>query len=66
MGTPLSRFVTEDEILPILEKSLLWFKENGLPKERFGKTVDRLGFDALEAAVFGDDILGRKAEILAK
>ena len=66
MGTPLSRLVREEEILPILEKSMLWFKENGLPKERFGMTIDRVGMDKLEAALFSDDLLLRKEEILAK
>ncbi len=66
MGTPLSRFVTEDEVLPILEKTMLWFKENGKEKERLGLTIDRLGMENLEKALFTDDILTRKAEILAK
>ncbi len=65
MGTPLSRLVSEDEIFPILEKTMLWFKENGLPKERLGKAIDRIGADKLEAALMGNDLLNRKAEILA-
>ena len=66
MGTPLSRLVHENEVLPILEKSMLWFKENGLPKERFGKTIDRLGFENAEKEILGDEILNRKDEILSK
>ena len=65
MGTPLSRRVSEEEILPILEKCMLWFRENGYAKERFGLAIDRVGFDAFEAAVLGDDLLARKDEILA-
>ena len=65
MGTPLSRRVGEEEILPILEKCMLWFRENGYAKERFGLAIDRVGFDAFEAAVLGDDLLARKDEILA-
>lgn len=64
MGTPLSRYVTEDEILPILEKSLLWFRENAYSKERFGLAIDRIGIDKLEAALFGDELIDRKDEIL--
>jgi len=52
MGTPLSRLVSEDEIIPILEKSLLWFKENANAKERFGLCIDRLGIESLEKAIF--------------
>lgn len=66
MGSLLSRFVSEEEILPLIEKAILWFRENGLPKERFGKTVDRVGIGALEAALFSDDIIKRKEDILAK
>ncbi len=65
MGTPLSRMVTADEVLPLLEKTLLWYRENGYQKERLGKTVDRLGVEALEAALWGDDLPARRAEILA-
>ena len=65
MGTPLSRLVTEDEILPILEKTLLWFRENAYAKERLGMAVDRIGADKLEAELFSDDILARKDAILA-
>ena len=66
MGSPLSRPVHKDEVLPILEKSMLWFKENALPKERFGKAIDRVGFDKAEAEILGDGILTRKDEILSK
>jgi len=66
MGTPLSRLVSEDEVLSILEKTLLWFKENADPKERFGLAIDRIGIEKFENAVFSDDILKRKNEILTK
>ena len=66
MGTPLSRYVTEDELMPIVEKTILWYRENALPKERLGKTVDRLGIEAAEAAILTDAILERREEILAR
>ncbi len=65
MGTPLSKFVTADEVYPLLEKTILWFKENGYQKERLGAAIDRVGVDALEKALFSDDLLKRKDEILA-
>ena len=64
-GTPLSRLVTEEEILPILEKTLLWFRENAYAKERLGMAVERLGAAVLEEALFSDAILSRKEEILS-
>ena len=43
MGTKLSRLVTYNEIFPLLEKTMLWFKENADGKERLGMVIDRLG-----------------------
>lgn len=65
MGTPLSRFVTEEEIFPILEKTMLWFRENGCAKERLGSAIDRLGVEKLEEALWSDDLLARRDEILS-
>lgn len=66
MGTPLPRLVEEEEILPILEKTMLWFKENAYAKERLGLAIDRIGEDKLEQALFSDELLQRKDEILAR
>lgn len=65
MGTPLSRCFKPQEAGDIIEKTLLWYRENGYVKERLGKAIDRIGMEAFEAAVFSDDLLERKAEILA-
>ncbi|MBP3705339.1 MAG: (4Fe-4S)-binding protein [Clostridia bacterium] len=65
MGTPLTRLVSREEIAPLLEKTMLWFKENAYQKERLGKAIDRLGLEKFEADVFSDDLLNRKDEILA-
>jgi dissimilatory sulfite reductase (desulfoviridin) alpha/beta subunit len=66
MGTPLSGTYRTEEIPDIIEKVILWYKENGYAKERLGATVDRLGTDALEAALATNDLINRKSEILAK
>ena len=66
MGTPLSGTYRTEEIPDIIEKVILWYKENGYAKERLGATVDRLGIDALEAALATNDLINRKSEILAK
>lgn len=65
MGTPLSKWVKEEEIYPLMEKTMLWFKDNAYQKERLGAAIDRVGVDQLEAALFSDDLLQRKEEILA-
>ncbi|MBE5766294.1 MAG: (4Fe-4S)-binding protein [Clostridiales bacterium] len=64
-GTRLSRMVDGNEIEPLVEKTMLWFRENAYKKERLGKAIDRLGVDALEKALWSDDLLARKDEILA-
>ena len=66
MGTPLSRLVAEDEVMPLIEKTILWFRENAYAKERLGAAIDRVGVEAFEAAVFSDDLISRRDEILSK
>ena len=51
MGTLLSSLYTVEEVPDVIEKIMLWYKENGNPKERLGATVDRLGIESLEAAL---------------
>ena len=65
MGTLLSGFCTEEEIPVIIEKVMLWYKENGFAKERLGAAIDRIGVESLEAALASDDLLNRREEILA-
>ena len=66
MGTLLNTVYSADEIPTVIEKVMLWYKENGYVKERLGATVDRIGTDALEAALATNELLDRKEEILAK
>lgn len=54
MGTKLSRLIEKDEIFPILEKTMVWYKENADGKERLGKIIDRMGIEALESYLFSD------------
>lgn len=64
-GTEFPRLVREEEIFPLLEKSLLWFRENAYAKERFGMAIDRIGAEKFFEAISGDDLLKRRDEILA-
>ena len=66
MGTLLNSVYSADEVPSVIEKVMLWYKENGYVKERLGATVDRIGTDALEAAIATDDLIKRKDDILAK
>lgn len=65
VGTPLAGVYACEEIPAVIERVLLWYKENGRAKERLGAAIDRLGMDALEAALASDDLLNRKEEILS-
>ena len=65
MGSAFPRLVEKDEILPLLEKAMLWFRENAYQKERLGAAIDRIGEDALFAALESNDLLDRKDEILS-
>ena len=66
MGTLLNSVYSADEVPSVIEKVMLWYKENGYVKERLGATVDRIGTDAFEAAIATDDLITRKDDILAK
>ena len=66
MGTLLRGIYSADEIPTVIEKVMLWYKENGYVKERLGAAIDRLGTDMLETAISTNDLIERKKEILAK
>ena len=64
-GRPLGKlFTTEEEVLSIVEKTILCYKEKGNPGERFADTIARLGFENVEREILSDDILARKEAIL--
>ena len=64
-GKPLGKLFTDrEEVLSVIEKTILFYKENGLPGERFADTIARLGFENVEKEILSDDILSRKDEIL--
>ena len=45
LGKLVASFVSEEEGLDIIEKSLDLYRLHGVPKERFGDTIQRIGFD---------------------
>ena len=51
-GQPLSKiFISEEEVLDTIEKIILFYKENGLEKERFADTIARIGFEEVERQI---------------
>ena len=65
MGTRLSRYYEREELEEIVAKVILWYRENAFQKERLGAAIDRVGLEAFEKALEGDDLLKRKDEIIA-
>lgn len=64
-GRALSKIFTDrDEALDVIEKAILLFREQGRTGERFAKTIERLGFENVEAQLLSGDLLARKQEIL--
>lgn len=54
MGKPLSKiFTSEEEVMDVLEKTLILFRDEGIKGERFADTVNRLGFDYVEKKLIG-------------
>ena len=66
-GTPINKiFTNKEEVLDLLEKTILYYKENGQKGERLATMVDRIGIEEVERALLGDALLRRKEEILSK
>ncbi|MCI8632810.1 MAG: FAD-dependent oxidoreductase [Lachnospiraceae bacterium] len=65
-GRPLEKiFTSEDEVLDVIEKAILLFREQGNTGERFSDTIARLGFENVQEQLLGDELLSRKEENLA-
>ena len=64
-GRALGRIFTDkEEAMSVIEKTILLFREQGKTGERFAKTIERLGFENVEAQLLSDDLLQRKQQIL--
>ena len=64
-GQALSRvFTSEEEMLNIVEKAILLFREQGEKGERFADTIARIGFENVEKQLLSDELLARKQQII--
>ncbi len=57
-------FTSKEEVMKVVEKAILLFREQGKTGERFSATIDRIGFENVQAQLLSDEILERKQEIL--
>lgn len=54
-GIALSRiFESEDEVLRVIERAILFFRDEGIKGERFADTIERLGFEYVEGKLLCD------------
>lgn len=54
-GRPLDKiFTDEEELLNMVEKVILFFRDNGIAGERFADTIDRIGFNNVQKALLGE------------
>lgn len=64
-GRALDKIFTEkEEVLDTIEKAILLFREQGITGERFSDTIERLGFENVQAQLLSADLLQRKEENL--
>ena len=57
-------FTTQEELLDAIETCILLFREQGVSGERFADTIARIGFEAVEQQVLGNELLKRKDAII--
>lgn len=57
-------FTDKEEVLNVVEKAILLFREQGITGERFADTVARIGFENVQEQLFSNDLLDRKQENL--
>lgn len=56
-GRPLGKiFTSEEEVLDIVEKAILLFRDEGISGERFADTINRLGFEYVENKLLHTEI----------
>ena len=55
-------FTDKQEVLAVVEKAILLFREQGNTGERFSDTIARLGFENVQEQLLSDDLLKRKEE----
>ena len=66
LGTAVSQLFEENEVYDMIEKTMLFFKDQGISGERLSDTVERIGWENVEKILLSNELLERKEEILAK
>ena len=57
MGKPLDKiFTSEDEVVALVERAILLFRDEGISGERFADTIARLGFDYVQDKLLSGEV----------
>lgn len=48
LGTLLKKLLTKEQTDELIDRALKYYQKNGRPKERFGRTIDRIGEDKVK------------------
>ena len=55
MGRPLSKiFTSQDEVMEVVDRAIILFRDEGIKGERFADTIKRLGFEYVEKKLLGE------------
>ena len=65
LSTVIDRVFTKDEVMALIEKTLLLFREQGYAGERLGLMIERIGEDKFIEMLLSDEVLARKQAILS-
>lgn len=64
-GRPLGKiFTSQEEVMDVIERAILFFRDEGISGERFADTISRLGFEYVEDKLINNKI--DKAAVLNK
>ncbi|MBU5593076.1 (4Fe-4S)-binding protein [Clostridium sp. MSJ-4] len=57
-------FTDKEEAMNVIEKTILLYREQGKTGERLSQTIERIGFENVEAQLLSNELLDRKQEII--
>ncbi|WP_032121028.1 4Fe-4S dicluster domain-containing protein [Clostridium amazonitimonense] len=64
-GIALNKIFTDkEEAMDVIEKTILLYREQGKTGERLSETIERIGFENVEAQLLSNELLDRKEEII--
>jgi NAD(P)H-nitrite reductase large subunit len=53
LSQELTKDLTDEQVMELIEKILTWYKANARPHQRIGSIIDKIGFDQFKAQILG-------------